>query len=104
ILAEKNVDVRALIIKKIGIEKTIEILGATVLDTMSCDKGGDYELLMVDLLGRGNASPYLKMKNRSVDAWHIEGVSKSDKTVEDAHKTRYGFKTKVKYIKPEHIS
>ena len=83
ILEEQNADYRRCIIQKIGIEKTIELLGAEVIDTYESKVGGTYQLLSIDYDGRGKR-PYLKMKSQSIDAFHIEGVPTGTRTVKDA--------------------
>ena len=83
ILGEENADYRRCIIQKIGIERAIELLGAEVIDTYESPVGGKYELLSIDYDGRGKR-PYLKMKSKSIDAWHIEGCKPGTLTVKDA--------------------
>ena len=101
ILSEENADYRRCIVQKIGIEKTVELLGAEVIDTYESSVGGQYELLAIDYTGTGEKRPFLKMKNPSMDAWHIEGVSPGIKTVKDAICFRNGLK---KFIEPEVLS
>lgn len=101
ILSEPNADIRREIIRKIGIEKAIDLLGAEVVDTEAFEIGGVYELLMVDYDGRGEKRPYLKMKNPSIDAYHIEGVEPSCRTVKQALMYRNGLKA---FALPEAIS
>ena len=91
ILREKNADVRREIIRKIGIEKTIEILGAKTIDKM-----GDYELITIDI-GDNRVRPWLKMLNPSIKQHHIEGVAPHIKTVKDAIKWRNGLD---EYVEP----
>ena len=100
ILSEVNVDSRRCIIQKIGIERTIELLGAEVVDTYVSKVGGEYQLLMVDYDGRGKM-PYLKMRSQSIDAWHIEGIHPTCDTVKKALMFRN--QTKV-FIEPEMMS
>jgi hypothetical protein len=95
ILNEKNADIRREIIRKIGIEKAMEIMEAKVIDKMN-----DYELLSLDI-GDKRGRPYLKMKNPSMDLVHIEGVPAEIKTVEDALKWRNNIES---YQAPEVIS
>ena len=80
ILTEKNAEIRREIIKKIGIERVCQKLGAEIVD-----KSGDgmYELLTLTI-GDGNKRPYLKMRNPSIGVYHIEGVPVGIKTVEEA--------------------
>lgn len=103
ILSIENVDFRRCMIKRLGAKKTIEILGAKVIDVKTLGKGGIYELLSIGLdLGEGeNNFPYLKMINPSTGEIHIEGVAVGATTVEQALAYRNGIKT---YIMPEHLS
>jgi len=100
ILKEDNADYRGAIISKIGIEKTIEILGAKVVDIYESKVGGQYELLMVNYDGRGDR-PYLKMRSQSIDAYHIEGLHPKVKTVKEAIAYRNGLKI---FVEPETLS
>jgi hypothetical protein len=101
ILSEENVDNRRCIIQKIGIEKTIKLLGAQVVDTYESEVGGKYELLLIDYDGRGNKRPYLKMSSRSIDADHIEGVHPTANSVKKAIMFRNRLKV---FIEPEMLS
>jgi hypothetical protein len=78
ILRERNVGVRREIVRKIGIERICQVLGAQTLDSQ-----GDYELLLLDLQD-GRRRPFLKMKNPSVGIYHIEGVAPECHTVAEA--------------------
>jgi hypothetical protein len=101
-LSETNVDKRREISKKLGIDRTIQMLGAEVVDTYNSKVGGKYELLMVDFDGRGTKRPYLKMKNPSLkDTYHIEGVDPSCKTVKEALMYRNGL---LVFNEPESLS
>jgi hypothetical protein len=101
IISEKNADVRREIIRKIGIERTIDLLGARSIDKKKFSVGGEYELLMIDYAGDGNERPYLRMQNPSIDAIHIEGVAPECRTVEQALIYRNGLKT---FTLPDAIS
>jgi hypothetical protein len=80
ILTEKNVEVRREIVRKIGIERVIQKLGAEVLDTFE-----NYQLLRLNKVeGMQNKPVYLKMKNPSIGVWHVEGVDSKCKTVKEA--------------------
>ena len=83
LLGETNVDVRRELVKKVGIDRAIELLKAKVIDSETFAVGGKYELLAVDL-GDGRVRPYLKMQNPSIDAVHIEGVEPGINTVKAA--------------------
>jgi hypothetical protein len=95
ILNEKNADIRREIVRKIGIEKVVEILQPKVVDS----KHG-YDLLLIDL-GDKRDRPYLRMKNPSINAVHIEGISPEIRTVEDALCFRNGLK---EFKQPEQLT
>lgn len=78
LLTEKNVEIRREIVRKIGIERVCQKLDAKVVD-----KEREYELLLLDL-GDGRKRPYLKMRNPSINTYHIEGVPVEVKTVKGA--------------------
>ena len=78
ILKEKNAEVRRELVRKIGIERVCEKLGAQCID-----RQGNYELLLLDL-NDGRTRPYLKMLNPSIGIYHIEGVATECRTVEQA--------------------
>jgi hypothetical protein len=78
VVKETNAEVRREIVRKIGVERLVQKLGAKTLD-----KKGNYELLNIDL-GENRIRPYLKMLNPSVGTWHIEGVSPGCRTIEQA--------------------
>ena len=85
ILGEKNVDVRREMIRHIGIDRFVYLTNPKVLD-----KSGDYELLSIDLSDELKDCRYLKMKNPSINVWHVEGVERECKTVQDALNWRAG--------------
>ncbi|OGR90316.1 MAG: hypothetical protein A2V88_16945 [Elusimicrobia bacterium RBG_16_66_12] len=79
IICIKNAEVRREFVRKVGIERIVAALNATVVD-----KSGDYELLLLDI-GEGSPRPYLRMRNPSVPGvWHIEGVHPNVRTVAEA--------------------
>jgi len=84
ILKEKNAEVRREIVRKVGVERVCEKLGAKCIDRQDT-----YELLMLDL-GDGRSRPYLKMRNPSIGIYHIEGVHPDCNTVEKALNFRNG--------------
>jgi hypothetical protein len=85
----KNAEVRREIVRKIGIERVLNKLGAQTID-----KVNGYELVSVDI-GHGEKRPYLKMKNPSIEnVYHIEGVPPGIDTVEKA----------LNYRKPEALA
>jgi len=97
---EKNVEVKREIIRKIGIERIYNELGATVIDSEEydfrkhsflarlCDpknkqKIAVYELIEMQLTPETKGR-YLKMVNPSINTIHIEGVGNECQTVQDA--------------------
>lgn len=99
-LKQENADIRREISNKIGIQRTMELLGAEVADKLTCSVGGKYELIMVNYDDRGKR-PYLKMGNPSINADHIEGVLNGVTTVEKALCYRNGLK---KWVAPQNLS
>jgi cytoskeletal protein RodZ len=97
ILNETNTDVRRELIKRIGIEKTIDILGAKVIDTYKTKTGGKYELLEIDYDGRSKR-PYLKFKCPSSGAVYIEGARPEHKTAKEAYLYQHKLKEEVKIV------
>lgn len=87
VLKEKNAEVRREIVRKIGIERVMQKLGAEVID-----HEGDYELVLLDLHD-GRKREYLKMKNPSINVIHVEGVKPGIKTVRQALIWRNGMDT-----------
>lgn len=83
IIKEQNVEIRRELIRKVGIERFIQKSGAKVLD-----KKGEYELLSINLSDEVSDARYLKMKNPSIDVWHVEGVEGD--TVQEALNWRAG--------------
>ena len=79
---EKNVEVKREIIRKVGIERIYNELGATVVDSL-----GEYELIDMKLTDEITGR-YLKMVNPSIDTIHIEGVPSECMTVADALHSR----------------
>jgi hypothetical protein len=82
ILKQPNADIRREIVRKVTPEQLVTILDAKVID----EKHG-YQLLGIDL-GDRRVRPFLKMKNPSIDAIHVEGVRPEVSTVEEAIKYR----------------
>jgi hypothetical protein len=78
LLHERNTEVRREIVRKVGIERICEGLNAECVD-----RAGNYELLLLDLQD-GRMRPFLKMKNPSVEVYHIEGVAPECRTVAEA--------------------
>jgi hypothetical protein len=89
----ENVDVRREFIRKIGIDRLCE--HGKVLDSW-----GNYELIdMKTVLSLDGPAPYLKMKNPSVDLYHLEGVHENCKTVHHALAWRNGMESYKEPIK-----
>ena len=78
ILTERNAEVRREIVRKIGLERVCEALGARCVE-----RRGDYELLLLDLRD-GAPRPFLKMRNPSIGVYHVEGVAPECRTVAQA--------------------
>lgn len=105
-LRTENVEVKREILRKVGMERYVATLGAEVMDRMSVwvdnehrvfrsNKGGKlrevpYELLRVDIGEDGLELRALKMKNPSVDLWHVENVPPTVETVMQALEFRNG--------------
>ena len=85
ILKEENVDIRRELIRKMGIEMML-----AHLPHKSLDKQGDYELLKIDFPGLAQDTWFLKMRNPSIDVFHLEGVERTCNTVEQAINWRAG--------------
>jgi len=79
VLKETNVEIRRELIRKIGIERMLEVLPNKVLDSV-----GDYELLSIQLSDTITDARYLKMKNPSIGVFHLEGVNPQIATVNAA--------------------
>jgi hypothetical protein len=79
ILAAENVEVRRELLRKIGIERFLQVTPHKVLDRL-----GDYELLAVDLSAELRDRKYLKMTNPSIGVYHVEGVAQECGTVQQA--------------------
>lgn len=78
ILEADNVEVRRELIKKLGLERVYDVLKDKTIDT-----SGDYELVDLKITDRATGR-YLKMRNPSIDAVHLEGVPNEVKTVAEA--------------------
>ena len=95
ILKETNADIRREIVRKLSPLELVKKLKGKVLD-----KEDGYELLGIDI-GDGNVRPFLKMRNPSIKAVHIEGVLPGTTTVRDAIKYRNNL---TDYQKPVKLS
>jgi hypothetical protein len=79
IITEKNAEVRREIVRKIGIERVCQ-----KLKTKTIDKNNSYELLEIPIKEISRKPRYLKMKNPSIDTYHLEGVPSEIKTCQEA--------------------
>lgn len=95
VLAIKNVEQRAELIKKIGVEKALADLETTTLDTWE-----GYELLSVSIYP-DMPRIYIKMQNPSIDEIHLEAVHPDCKTVQQALKWRNDGETSGPYEIPK---
>ena len=95
VLAEKNVDIRRELIRKIGIESMLTALPHKVLDTE-----GNYQLIRIDFPDGPQDTRYLKMLNPSINVYHLEGVERECNTVQEAKNWRAARFGKVNW-KPE---
>jgi hypothetical protein len=85
ILSEKNAEVRREIVRKIGVERIVQQLGATTINKM-----GTYELLQLNIPNINKPAKYLKMLNPSIGVWHLEGVPSEIETCQEAINWRAG--------------
>ena len=79
ILKEQNVEVRRELLRKIGIERFLQVSPHKVLD-----KRDNYELLSLKLSDEIPNARYLKMINPSIGCYHVEGVAPECNTVQHA--------------------
>jgi hypothetical protein len=77
VLAEKNVDARRELLRKVGIERMLAKLPHKRLDHR-----GNYELFSIKLSAQVSDARYLKMTNPSVGVFHLEGVPAECDTVQ----------------------
>lgn len=99
VMKEQDVDVRRELIRLLGIERMLGQLPHKVLDTQ-----GNYELLSIDFPGLVQDARYLKMLNPSIGVWHLEGVTRECKTVQDAINWRAGSLVKDTDWKPSQLT
>jgi hypothetical protein len=78
ILEEQNAEIRRELVRKVGVERMIQKLGAKEIDSR-----GDYKLIEIEI-GNNRKGRALKMKNPSIDTWHVEKVPATIKTVQEA--------------------
>ena len=83
VLQIENVDQRREVIRRMGSERLVAQLDATVLDVETREVGGRYELLAIDM-NHGEPWRFLKMNNQSIGAVHVEAVPRQCETVRHA--------------------
>ncbi len=89
ILSEKNVEVRRELLRKIGVERFIQVAGAKELDALKVPRlNTEYTLLSVRMSGEVPEARYLKMLNPSIGVWHVEAVGQNCNTVLEAIHSR----------------
>jgi len=77
-----NAEVRREFVRKVGIDRICEALDARVLDESD---DGMYQLIELDAATTGEDRwRFLRMRNPSIDAIHVEGVANTCETVDDA--------------------
>jgi len=79
VLNEKNTEIRRELLRKIGMERFLQIAPHTVIDTK-----GNYQLLSINLSDVVKEAKYLKMINPSIGVYHVEGVHPDCRTVDHA--------------------
>lgn len=87
ILTEANAEVRREIVRKIGIERVCQKLGAETIATGKDYIGNNCELIQLEV--QGDIQRYIKLINPSVAGiYHIEGVPNECNTIEEALDSR----------------
>lgn len=87
----ENAEVRREFVRKVGVERIAQKLGAETRDRLEVNINGKdivYELLAIDFRDGSGARPYLKMLNPSIGVWHVEGVPPEVNTVMEALHSR----------------
>jgi hypothetical protein len=79
VLAESNVEIRRELIRKIGLERFLEVCPHKQMDTQ-----GNYALLSIELTPELRDTRWLKMLNPSIGVWHVEAVAPECSTVQQA--------------------
>jgi len=83
IVKEKNVQRRMAFMNKIGVDLLYQKLGGKVIE----DDGNMYKLVYLNI-GELYKCPYLYMRNPSIGVYHLEGVPKGTKTIDEALHSR----------------
>jgi hypothetical protein len=90
----KNADVKAEFVRKIGVERLLEMGKKIDSHESYSDEWwtkSEYELWDLNcLFPNVDYAPHLKMLNQTTKIWHVEAVSPDCKTIDDALKDRYG--------------
>lgn len=97
----KNVELRQVFIRKVGLDRIFTVLKATVLDKKTIKIDGvdhPYEVLHVDLGEAVGNWPVLKMLNPSTGGTHVEFVGKDVTTVDGALEFRNGTKDRPTFL------
>jgi len=89
----ENAEIRREFVRKVGIERICHALNCEVVDR----QGEVYELILLDI-GDGRRREYLKMRNPSIDTFHVEGVPPGTKTVQEALEFRNGTGSSPLYL------
>ena len=87
----RNVEVRREMVRKVGVERLVQKLGAETRDKLDVTISGrdiQYELLALDFKDGQDKRLYLKMSNPSISVWHVEGVPPEVTTVMEALHSR----------------
>jgi len=87
VLAESNVEVRRELIRKIGMERFMDVCPHKRLNLQ-----GNYELFSIELTPELKDTRWLKMLNPSIGVWHVEAVAPECSTVQQAINWRAGQK------------
>lgn len=87
ILEEENVELRRLLIEKIGFEKVCKDLNAKAISTWHNEKGGEYVLFKLKM-SSGEDIHMLRMKCPSTGREYFEGIAPSITSAEDAYYKR----------------
>ena len=83
VVKQSNAEIRREAVRKIGIERVCQQLGARVLDAGFDQAGQPCELLALDL-GDGRIRPYIKLRHPGIGTYHVEGVHPECRTIESA--------------------
>jgi len=79
IMGETNAEIRRELIRKVGIERVMDLMPHKLLD-----KRDNYELYSLELSEEVKDARYLKMTNPSIGVFHLEGVAPEIKNITEA--------------------